>query len=189
MSERPWLSVDFYVNEPIEFQPDGSMSVHVHPVIKNTGHSVATNIRLILRTNPEGIGFWFMDVRKQQTESCDEWRKLDFPDDTIGPLFEGGTYVENLSFTVAKADIQKAQFKQADGKVVITGLALFGCVDYRFVFAPDHHQTGFSYDLGTLGPIRPKNPLREHLSWEVGKDIPASSLAVTRSLFGRFYID
>ena len=195
MSERPWLSIDFMLDYPIEFQSTGDIGVRIHPIIKNIGHSVATNIRIILGATPEGGGFWFNDVRNEQKKDCDTWRSLNFNDDArVGPLFEGQTYTENTSFTISKADIGKYVITMPDGTKAITGISLYGCLDYRFAFAPEHHQTGFWYDIVELGYVPNRitkfNEATGGASyWPLGKNIPPSKLVVRRSIFGGFYVD
>lgn len=197
MSERPWMSAEFFINQPIEFQPNGDIGAQVHAIIKNIGHSVATDVRLILGADPEGKGLWFTEIPKAQKEMCEVWRNVKFPSDTgsFTTLFPGEAYTENESFVVTRKQIDKVQVQdRSSGKNVITGIALFGCVEYKFAFAPGYHQTGFSYEL-----IKPSVPLRHprkfnepvggSLFWKIGENIPASQLIIRRSLFGSFYVD
>jgi hypothetical protein len=187
------MSVEFSIDQPIEFQANGDMGVRVHVTMKNIGHSVATDARLVLGADPEGRGSWFMDVPKEQKEMCDNWREITFPGSLIPPLFPGDSYVEDDFFRVTKEQIKKVE-AEVGGKEVITGIDLFGCVNYGFTFAPKHHQTGFNYDLIKPGPF-PKRPPKfgevfgGALYMSIGENIPASQLKIRRSIFGGFYID
>jgi hypothetical protein len=195
MSERPWMSAEFSIDQPIEFQPNGDMGVQLHVVMKNIGHSVATDVRLILGADPEGGGDWFMKVPKEQKEMCEMWRNTSFPSDngSSTTLFPGESYIEDASFKLTKEQIDKARL-QVGGKWVISGISFFGCVNYGFAFAPEHHQTGFNYDLVNPGPV-PTRPAKfgkatgGTLSMNIGENIPVSQLKIRRSIFGGFYVD
>jgi len=126
---------------------------------------------------------------------CDTWRNAKFPfgNGSFTTLFPGDSYVENPFFRVTKEQIKKVEL-QVGGKKAITGISLFGCVDYGFAFAPEHHQTGFNYDLVKPGPPTVHPPKFGEaqggaMFWNIGEGIPASKLAIHRSIFGGFYVD
>jgi len=197
MSERPWVVAQFFIDQPIQLQPNGDIGVRLRVVMKNIGHSVATDVRLLLGADPEGRGAWFMNTPKEQKEMCDNWRNIHFPGNPGAGtkiLFPNDTFIEEESFTIAKKQIEKVQ-AEVSGKRVITGISLFGCVNYGFAFTPEHHQTGFNYDLIKPGLPPPPHPLKynevtggvEYMN--VGETIPASQLKIRQSIFGGFYVD
>jgi hypothetical protein len=196
MSERPWVSAEFFIDYPIEFQPNGDMGVRLRVVMKNIGHSVATDVRLVLGADPEGGGGWFLNTPKEQKEMCDNWRNVNFAGQSNGgftTLFPGEVYVEQESFKITKEQIEKVQ-AEVGGKREISGISLFGCVNYGFAFALGHHQTGFNYDLIKPGPPPAQPPkfgeaIGGAMYMNLGENIPASQLKIRRSIFGGFYID
>ena len=195
MSERPWMKAEFSVQQPIEFQANGDMGVRVHVVMTNIGHSVATDVRLVLGADPEGGGLWFTQVPKEQKDMCENWRN--FPSTGNGSsttLFPGEGVVEDDSFVVTREQMRKVE-AEVGGKEVITGIALFGCVNYGFAFASEHHQTGSTYDLILPSP-QPPHPTTKFGEatggasyMNLGENIPATKLTIRRSLFGGFYVD
>lgn len=183
MSERPWITIAFTVNRPLQFDAAGGMGVGLQIVTKNIGHSVATSVRPIVGAEVEGSGE-FMKVFKAQKDMCETWRtvrSLPAPGNDQVTLFPQETYTENTTIGFSKDQIEKAQI----GKGQITAVLVFGCVDYGFAFASDHHQTGFNYEV-----VRP-TPSGEigTLPIKVGENVPLSHLIIRRSIFGGFYVD
>ncbi len=199
LTERPWMKIDFFINQPLEFQPNGDLGVQFHDAMSNVGHSVALNVRLVLEAEPEGKGLWFNEVPKEQEEICETWRQVSsihIPNQTSQiTLFPNDQpWIENGSFVISKAQIDKVKVTGTDGREFITGISIFGCVDYAFSFTDKHHQTGFWYEImkptPALGHPRKFNePIGGSERIYLGSDVPASELGIVRSIFGGFPVD
>jgi hypothetical protein len=150
LSERPWLSADLRIIDPLKFdESSGNGSLGVEVSLKNMGRSIATNARVIEyltadMVTPRNVG---------PTE-----------DTACGPLrTENSLHLGNVLFPsesmrltdkiyIRKADIDAAVKRvTALGQGVWNGRIMPGlitCIDYTFPSSPTHHQTRYFSMVG-----------------------------------------
>jgi len=157
LSERPWVSIDnksLFITKPLTFNSN-SASMYIGYSWKNTGHSPAMHIHsknklivLSMTRLPEA------EAAERQAALCDPLRKIPrwfleitiFPDDTF-PFNEG--------LGLDQGEIAAGLKSRESGPAAHPGyisLALVGCIDYQFSFAPEHHQTRYAFWVGITGP-------------------------------------
>src|SRR5216683_2109855 len=153
---RPWVSTEIMAVEDLFYDKE-SATLYVRVKLKNTGHSVATQVwphfRLFVygptqTTTATAIS---EEIIRQQRSLAAEV-KVNFQNRTFGyVLFPGAERELRMPVGASLADIQRAS--NANGIC----FALLECVDYRFTFgAPDvHHQTRYVFDLLRKGPSGP----------------------------------
>ena len=66
-------------------------------------------------------------------------------------------------------------------------MVVTGCVDYGFVGRPEHHQTGFAFEVSRKAAAIPGD--RCCAIDFLGNDVPTADLRVTLYPFGGFYAD
>jgi hypothetical protein len=66
----------------------------------------------------------------------------------------------------------------------VLGLVVTGCLDYGFVGRPEHHQTGFTFEVSRKAAAIPGD--RCCAIDFLGNDVPAADLRVTLCPFGGF---
>lgn len=155
LSERPWLSAEMKVIEPLTFdEASGNGSIGIEVLLKNTGRSVAMNARVInyligdLLT-PENI------VATQDL-LCERFRKENelqlgnviFPGDTERTMYR--VYIRKAEIDAASKRLEASATSQRleevariwHGRIIPS---LITCIDYRFALSPTsgHHQTRY----------------------------------------------
>lgn len=148
-SQRPWISIDeIKMNGPLAFggpvgAPTGAM-MGVNARLKNHGHSIALNIRFRMKLVADAGTF-----RDQEDALCKELGSVSddvatyaiFPDESI-PVSGGD---------MMKADAiaqSMAPWKKLNPNLTNIIPILVVCIDYRFSFGSEHHQTMYSYRIG-----------------------------------------
>lgn len=190
LSERPWVVARVSVGGNFTFRADGSASFIGSIVLKNIGKSPAIGIdpeyRLVIPAK-EKI---FTEPAEQQKDLCDPLRKRKgktglgilnvlFPDEETPPL----SFSTNVSKEVI--DFGKMKFPNDPANVFYIQPVIVGCTDYLFGFAPEHHQTGFIYQLYRVDPTRPNLPL----AVIVDQSLPPERLKLTEYFFDGKYAD
>jgi hypothetical protein len=99
-----------------------------------------------------------------------------FPGKTLPPL--------RNSLQTSRRSVE-ANRTAANGEVL--GLIVVGCVDYGFVGRPEHHQTGFAFEISRIAAEFPGGQCCA-IDF-LGNDVPAADLRVTLYPFGGFYAD
>jgi hypothetical protein len=185
MSERPWVVSEYIASAPFTFTPDGGATFEVIGKVTNIGHSVALRVHdtpLITLQEEEGIKK--LRPTDDQKEVCDRIRDMaeKFPNFASGEtLFPQGVSYMKYPLTFTKEQVEKSRIGKTD---MILGPIIIGCVDYAFSFSPEHHQTGYVYEIvrsnpGNIGSF----PIK------IGETVPPNQLIMRRSLFGGFYAD
>jgi hypothetical protein len=167
------------------------MEVKVEVTIKNIGHSVATNIRNIMSADlPARAGKDpLMQPIKDQKEMCDTWREVESRPNSPHSstvLFPDQTFTEDTSLKFTKAQLDQARIIPNRPTPVdyVTSVIVIGCIDYTFVFASEHHQTGYIMEM-----FKPTPQNFGSLSIRIGENVPPSQLAIRPFLFGGSYVD
>ena len=142
---RPWVSLDHVVFiEPLRVDGDAVHAL-LRFVFKNVGHSPATNVwvepKLMLLNSWKSPAARFpVDV---QHEICDD--PLRFKSPNVGPvLFPNGEAHIDYSLATSAEELAESRANPDPGSKTLTPY-LVGCVDYRYTFSPEHHQTGFIF--------------------------------------------
>jgi hypothetical protein len=189
VTQRPWVTAKLSVGgNGLSFTKDGKAVLDGVVVLKNIGHSPAVEISTVyavVALNAVDIFGEPTDAIRIQRLICDEVRRNPkVVDDTprVNILFPGDettpSQVESTSYSF-DVDALKLSFGSYVSPVVV------GCVDYRFTFATEHHQTGFIYRLYGGDPA----DLYEHKMIKVGESLPPEKLQLIEYFFGGKYAD
>jgi hypothetical protein len=197
MIDRPWLILQgVTANNPgFTFSKDGRAHLSIRPVIKNIGHSVATNItfdaKIIIPSQTD-----FASIAAQaQKELCkpSEDKPVGSHETTSVTLAESVLFPEEIEQSWSYGlDLEETEIAKKQTPVQIGGVptgilapAIVGCIDYRYPSSTHHHQTGFVYDVRRLNHIPQQAPL---LAIIVGSDVAGPDVHLERnSFFGGFY--
>jgi hypothetical protein len=159
LSERPWVSVDFEILQPLSFDDKGaSLGVRWH--LKNIGHSIASKVTVRDTLFAVNLTGKFVDIYSspvaEESRMCEPTPWLTemssiitgfrlFPDEDVSRLDTA---------RVSQADIAKANTwlntPKPTGPLDSVGIMLVGCVTYQSIFG--HHHTGFLRVLGAAQP-------------------------------------
>jgi hypothetical protein len=143
--QRPWIALQAL---PLltGFQTDPNVAMmELTFNIKNTGKTPARRVGILLRIIDQ---FIHPDLLTVQTNICADSSK---------PLQPGAKYIEFTMFPgdqyskgaiafMFKDAIAESRKRNKEGHAVISA-AIVGCIDYQFLFAEAHHQTGFIFDV------------------------------------------
>jgi hypothetical protein len=160
LSERPWLSVDFEILQPLSFDDKGaSLGVKWH--LTNIGHSIASKVTVrdtLVAVNLSGN--WkdnlYSPPIAEESRMCQPTPWLTQMSSIITGfrLFPDEDVSQMDTARVSQADITKATTWRDDphpnGPIDGVGIMLVGCITYESVFG--HHHTGFLRVLGTAQP-------------------------------------
>jgi len=178
-ADRPWILAKPKVESPITFHDNGDLSMSVTFILNNVGHSVATDVTVYgdaLVPKPEGVEH-FRQPLERQADLCGKVQPYAM---TI-TLFPNEIKQFEVGFRVSHEEIEANLVPPSPGMPDLppakrTNPIIFGCVDYKFSSLPQHHQTGFIYNvIGT----NPKNPNVPYLI-VVGETLPAANIALER---------
>lgn len=150
--QRPWVSPDIALTSGLKQDANG-ISLTLQFILKNTGKSPALNVWVSYEIYPsfgEGV-----DIIGQQKTLSERERQRPIRDGGWGlTLFPGDKIPLSITTTLGNADIQRWDtFMSKMGATAykfLPPITLIGCVDYKFVFGPEHHQTGFILDLHAI---------------------------------------
>jgi hypothetical protein len=146
LNERPWITAeDIAVNPPLTFNDimhGGGVSLN----LKNIGHSTA------IKVHP------FCDVAVLKEQTLDEFENYacsklgqqteQDPKVSLGyMLFPGEALTWTQTIVVDEGDVAIAKAKR-----VMLDLTLICCVDYKFSFEPQHHQSRRAFTIGVRDP-------------------------------------
>lgn len=159
--QRPWVSPDIALASGLVQDANG-ISLTLQFVLKNTGKSPALNVWVSYEIFPsfgEGI-----DIIGRQKVISEMERKRPIRDGGWGlTLFPGDKIPLSITTTLNNVDIQRwdaymmstVKNMKATDNIFLPPITLIGCIDYKFVFGPEHHQTGFILDLHAIKHERP----------------------------------
>jgi hypothetical protein len=153
--ERPWLRVEVTPGDLLTFgtsavEPFPDLMFGPHVKITNVGKSPAFNAQLVL------LGYAITpnhsDPYAGQKEACDRERSTPLDNPARGHvLFPGDFFDEGAGigkYIVGFMGPTNVNFftKEKDGSLSIV-FYVIGCADYAFGDPPNHHQTGFVYEV------------------------------------------
>jgi hypothetical protein len=158
ISERPWVSVDFEMLQPLRFDDKGaSLSMELH--LKNIGHSVASNITFREKLFPVNLTDLFKRIYSlpvnEELEMCKPtpWQQ-EMPIITGFRLFPNEEATPKDIARASKSDIARGNVwlntPNATEPLNRIGIMLVGCIVYDSPFG--HHHTGFLRVLGAQQP-------------------------------------
>jgi hypothetical protein len=140
--ERPWVYLD-QVKFIFPIRIDNAVNAGVRFVFKNIGHSPAINVwvepKLMLLNSWKAPVRWPIDA---QREICDALiSKSPNTGPVVFPNRDGF-----VDYGLATSAEELADSRANPGSKALMPY-LVGCIDYRFTFAPEHHQTGFIFAI------------------------------------------
>jgi hypothetical protein len=180
--ERPWITVDAtIVSDLIYDSRTGDASVTVLFTMQNVGRSPAVDADIVATV------YVTTAERNQplveQKKVCDEARTRKKPPQPYNfgeIIFPGGTAYAKRAFSIPKSEIEKSYAYSHSQWLDMT---LVGCVDYRFTFEGEHHQTGL-----VRGLLKESNQKPGHFvsfNYDEG-DVPAVQLRFRRDSYGSY---
>jgi len=198
MIDRPWLKLQgIAINDPgFTFSPDGAAHLSVRPILKNIGHSVATNVTFNAKMVIPAPSNFPVIAEQEQKNLCEpinnapvavhrgyavaSGETVIFPDD----VEQSWSYGLDLK----KDEVEKGQeIVQISGKQKgILAPLLVGCIDYLYPSSSIHHQTGFAYDIRRLNR-QTGTPQFPSLGIIVGSNVASSDVMLLKSFFSGFY--
>ncbi len=138
LSERPWVSADLVVSNPLKFGPGGAF-IGMNIVLRNVGHSVARYVSVWTALKPRAF-----DPRDQQ-ELCGRPKApINNKSDYGYLLFPGQNPVPE--YQAAIADPNEIDNLVKNGEIV--QFSYLVCIDYKSTFDERHHQTRLVRTLG-----------------------------------------
>lgn len=170
LTDRPWVTVDMFINSPL-ISTDNGVQMDFVFVPKNIGHSPAQNVSINPHLVPIFIGEDVREMQKRICESAVQDQSVNFK----YVLFPNEPYSEPMGLSMSVEAINAHWGKLPAGlhpdPIPIT---ILGCVDYTYETSQRHHQTGFAIDvlmkdgrlpLKSLLPLAPSSLiLRQHAS-------------------------
>jgi hypothetical protein len=136
-TERPWIAITaLQIIAPLTYDPvNKALNFTIRIVLKNTGKSPARRVwispRIYADLNPNTATDTQGTIGDQMKAGV---QKFAFS------LLAGETFIQDVTISIDKDQIEKAH-GPADRKIISP--TILGIVDYQFVFAEGHHQTGF----------------------------------------------
>jgi len=187
LSARPWITFRLGVTGPFEFDGKGTAHLKLRITVKNIGHSIAQGINVQAEMFPYSFkqSEFFQPIDRQK-KLCDPMRR-DVPDEhTPGvTLFPDEEFTQNLGPTISKKEIDGTILPFPNTSDRYIAPMLIGCIDYRFSFATEHHQSGFIYNVYRHNPADPFHGY----SIQVNKTLPISRIRLENYFFGGNYAD
>lgn len=148
-SQRPWVSVELELHEPLVITDD-EVRATITFVMKNVGNSPALNVDICEKLVPFGSS---IEAGKKIRE--DIKRRPQHPESVLGQtIFPNETLRQPLSFAIPVAEIRKS-FLFGEGEHF--ALEVVGYVGYRTAFDDGWHVTWFGGTLARPNPDNPKN--------------------------------
>lgn len=180
-TERPWVTADIAVGGPLQYNVNG-LNITLLFMLKNIGHSPATNVSVDLRLVAPAIGIDAIYnptatlremVAQSKSRPLAPWGHLLFPSEPLN---------QQISTTIGKDELaritQKAEFIH---------LTAIGCITYGFVFDAGLHHTGFILDIRRSDTPRPESTAKNRHPAAIFPDegdIAAEELRLFRSFMG-----
>jgi hypothetical protein len=141
--QRPWVYAVDIVPAGRIVLVEGQYALPLKFSIKNTGHLPAFSVVPKTSASVLPIGSATTSIKNG---ICDGYR--DSPTTKTGTTIFAGQTITQGGFTSDHYPlISKRAWDAISGEKI---LVMFGCIDYQFPAEPGHHQSRFSYAVGTL---------------------------------------
>jgi hypothetical protein len=152
LAQRPWISIDTFIESPLTFTPEGSAKVSVNFVIRNVGNTPAKALSVEPKISIASQGE--QDPVVQRSKVCEENRNQGAGAD--GTLFPKVEFTKSVTFLGDAKDIVKeSQRTGSFSPVVIV------CASYQSTFDDSaRYTTGVIYYLRRIDPSHPGVYLR-----------------------------
>jgi hypothetical protein len=187
IDKRPWVAIDAAIPDTFRAihadDQNAAMSLTVDFILSNTGEAPAVYVRTwptLVITGPPGDPLHYSKLL------CDQLRTQPITENTATYTIFPGKILPPLrnSFQTSRRSVEATR-NAANGEIL--GLVVAGCVDYGFVGRPEHHQTGFAFEVSRKAPTIPGGQCCA-IDFS-GNDVPAADLRITLYPFGGFYAD
>lgn len=143
-SSRPWMKAKVSIVEPLAFTPNAPGKIRLRVVLENVGHSVALGVMSRSRVFAYTPG----RIATAKAEWCDTLKDR-------SKSIEGAMVFPRDRLTVDEhTDITAEEISRGLAEKAIPGriaMFLLTCIDYRFSFSEEHHQTHLVFFLGAPG--------------------------------------
>jgi hypothetical protein len=194
-SNRPWIVVErMTATSPLIFLPNGRANINLSFHLKNVGHSVASGIYLRPYLMAHTFdNMWFTTPFARQTEWCDKVRKETPNPNALKTLFPNDDTWEPMGLELTKEEIDSSSatypLKELRGKFIDP--LVYGCVNYKFPFSKDVHQTRFMFSISR--PFYKNNKIVAGKGLTapiiIGRDVPVTELIIEKYFFGGTFAD
>ena len=192
-ADRPWIKIAIVPSHDITYTALGEGQFYFTAIMKNIGHSVATDVAIKFAVLvPKGNGVFTEPIERQRKicgtpqqstikDTDHDLRTSIFPGDTSDPL--------NFGTNIPSTEINDGALHfppDAQGRTVegtFFSPYLVGCVDYTFATSAVRHQTGFIYNIARVDPKRDVHPL----AFKVGAIVPRTQVILEKYIFGGDY--
>jgi hypothetical protein len=149
LSERPWVSADVEISQPLSFGTQGNPAIGLAITMKNVGHSLATHVAVLAVLVPSDMNFYDTSI-KRQNEVCSRLENGETPF-AAAPnggyfLFPSGSATRYEFIGIDKKSVDAA-IKNNPVIAPNVAMCVVGCVDYRSTLDALHHHTRFLYHL------------------------------------------
>jgi hypothetical protein len=182
-TSRPW--VKYHVEPETDFRFIGDQGViNFKFILENVGHSVATSVTVTAKMFTSKGANIFNEPSQKQKILCDEIVSKPFAKSglTLFPTDPIPVSVQ-VAENVANMKNDAIPFEGTSDSYVAPVVA--GCVDYRYPPFPEHHQTGFIFEITRAEIVNGR--LQNGYAIRVGETLPASKLSLIRYYFDGDY--
>lgn len=162
-TERPWIQVTLSFDQPphpasvgyaapgLTFLGNGDGTMNMFVTVKNIGHSVASISMPRVQMYTPKLDVFLTEPFEKQRSWCDQVRGEPVNIETGRSLLPEESQTLNTTVMLKNGDIEEqiASLKTKSAFAVnqpLTGV-VYGCLNYRFSFSNETHQTWFLYWL------------------------------------------
>jgi hypothetical protein len=143
-TERPWITEENIKVPFVRFDARSGATGAISISLKNIGKSVAVNVHPFCNIGALKYG---EPIQHFEDSLCGQLGEQTEQDSSAGyMIFPDETLSWTQSIAVSENDIIQAKTSGS------SEFSLVCCVDYRFAFAPEHHQTRRAFDVGHREP-------------------------------------
>ena len=154
--QRPWIRLDASLASDLTYDFSGDARILISYSVENTGHSPAIDVYV----DEDTAVILGVPIAAQKAVSERQKRRGFAFSGVMGiTLFPGQKHIIYKNIPIALSSIKAYQAKmESDFRHPMDTTYIpfiVGCVDYKFAFSDDHHQTGFIFDIRKQSPNGP----------------------------------
>ena len=185
-ANRPWVKAEIQVGGPLLYNVNGANFI-IRYVLKNIGHSPATNIFVNPRVIAPAIGVdSLFDLRGELMKTIVAQKAQ------AGNPFGFALFPDEIAVQNVTVSIPQDELKRITQKVEFIMPTILGTISYRMGFDTDVHQTGFLFEVRRSDKPRAvsaeKNRAPSGIFPDEG-DIPADEIRLVGSILDGGYAD